>query len=50
MPTYRGQLSEEEIIQLVQYVSSLKPPAAAAPTPAETPPAALPPSNQEGAR
>jgi cytochrome c oxidase subunit 2 len=27
MPTYRGQLSEEEIIQLIRYVQSMKPPA-----------------------
>ena len=25
MPTYRGQLSEEEIIQLIRYIQSLKP-------------------------
>jgi cytochrome c oxidase subunit 2 len=31
MPTYRGQLSEEEIIQLIRYVQSMKAPIAAAP-------------------
>jgi cytochrome c oxidase subunit 2 len=31
MPTYRGQLTEEEIIQLIRYIQSLKPPASAAP-------------------
>lgn len=39
MPTYRGQLSEEEIIQLIRYVAALKAPTAAEPAPGETPPA-----------
>jgi cytochrome c oxidase subunit 2 len=36
MPTYRGQLSEEEIIQLIRYVQSMKAPPAVGsePTPA----------------
>ncbi len=25
MPTYQGQLTEEEIIQLIRYIQSLKP-------------------------
>ncbi len=32
MPTYRGQLSEEEIIQLIRYVQSLKPATTTEPT------------------
>jgi cytochrome c oxidase subunit 2 len=50
MPTYRGQLSEEEIIQLIRYVATLKPPTAADPTPGETLPAPAPPSSREGMR
>jgi cytochrome c oxidase subunit 2 len=42
MPTYRGQLSEEEIIQLVQYVSSLKQPVGGETLPGETGPASAP--------
>jgi len=42
MPTYRGQLSEEEIIQLVQYVSSLKQPAGGENLPGETGPTSAP--------
>jgi cytochrome c oxidase subunit II len=48
MPTYRGQLSEEEIIQLIRYIGSLKSPSEG-PAPPETP-AAVPPSPPEGAR
>jgi cytochrome c oxidase subunit 2 len=34
MPTFQGQLDEEQILQLIQYIKSLKPPAeAAAPAP-----------------
>jgi cytochrome c oxidase subunit 2 len=47
MPTYRGQLSEEEIIQLIRYVTSLKPPAGE-PASSDAPPA--PPSYREGVR
>ena len=52
MPTYRGQLSEEEIIQLIRYIGSLKQPAGE-PLPAGKPadrPAESPPSRDEGAR
>jgi cytochrome c oxidase subunit 2 len=42
MPTYRGQLSEEEIIQLIQYVSSLKAPAGGETLPGETGPTSAP--------
>jgi cytochrome c oxidase subunit 2 len=53
MPTYRGQLSEEEIIQLIRYVGSLKEPAATEPVEtgkAADRPAEKPPSQSEGAR
>ena len=42
MPTYRGQLSEEEIIQLIRYVSSLKSPSGGDHVPGETGPASVP--------
>jgi cytochrome c oxidase subunit 2 len=48
MPTYRGQLSEEEIIQLIRYIQSLKAPTAATGGGAEAAPKANMPS--EGAR
>jgi cytochrome c oxidase subunit 2 len=48
MPTYRGQLSEEEIIQLIRYVTALKAPTATEPARGEAPPAT--PSSQEGVR
>jgi cytochrome c oxidase subunit 2 len=54
MPTYRGQLSEEEIIQLIRYIGSLKQPSGGEPTPASNKaadkPAESPPSPNEGAR
>jgi len=53
MPTYRGQLSEEEIIQLIRYVASLKEPTVGEPTSAGKAadrPAESPPSQSEGAR
>ncbi|HMI82717.1 MAG TPA: cytochrome c oxidase subunit II [Polyangiaceae bacterium] len=53
MPTYRGQLSEEEIIQLIRYVGSLKQPTGVEPAPAGKAadrPAESPPSPNEGAR
>jgi cytochrome c oxidase subunit II len=53
MPTYRGQLSEEEIIQLIRYVGSLKQPTASDPSEAGRAadrPAESPPSPSEGAR
>lgn len=37
MPTFKGQLSEEEILQLVKYVKGLTPAAAGAPAGAEAP-------------
>jgi cytochrome c oxidase subunit 2 len=53
MPTYRGQLSEEEIIQLIRYVGALKQPTgaeSAPPGPAADRPPESPPSPNEGAR
>jgi cytochrome c oxidase subunit 2 len=29
MPTYKGQLSEEELMQLIRYIKELEPPAGA---------------------
>jgi cytochrome c oxidase subunit II len=52
MPTYRGQVSEEEIIQLIRYIGSLKQPTGEPPhagKPADRP-AETPPSPDEGAR
>ncbi|HMJ55511.1 MAG TPA: cytochrome c oxidase subunit II [Polyangiaceae bacterium] len=46
MPTYRGQLSEEEIIQLIRYVGSLKPPTGPEPTPSERPAGSSPSPNE----
>jgi cytochrome c oxidase subunit 2 len=53
MPTYRGQLSEEEIIQLIRYVGALKQPTgaeSAPPGPAADRPPESPPAPNEGAR
>jgi hypothetical protein len=43
MPTYRGQVSEEEIIQLIRYIQAMK----LADLPA---PAAAPQRNDEGVK
>jgi cytochrome c oxidase subunit 2 len=48
MPTYLGQLSEEEIIQLIRYVGSLKAPSGTEHAPSENPP--VPSPAHEGAR
>jgi cytochrome c oxidase subunit II len=53
MPTYRGQLSEEEIIQIIRYVGSLKQPTGGEPVPAGSAadrPAESQPKPNEGAR
>ena len=49
MPTYRGQLSEEEIIQLIRYVASLKAPTGGESAPPERP-AGSPQSPNEGVK
>ncbi len=40
MPTFQGQLSEEQLMQLIQYIKSLKTGAPAAQGVAQTVPAA----------
>jgi cytochrome c oxidase subunit 2 len=44
MPTYLGQVSEEQVISLIAYIESLQAPSQAAPA------GAAPPSRAKGAR
>ena len=45
MPTFQGQLDEDQVMQLIQYIKSLKPDGAAAPAVAAAPPAAVEPAS-----